>query len=309
MDKGKNEEQKFLRDIERILKGEEVTPTVDSSEDAKSTIEFAKKLTELRADPSPEFRKGLRSRLLRKLTEQEMTARERVGAGWLGGFWNKLIPQSPVWRTAVVTVAIMVVAVGVVWRTGLFTMTSAPGENEEITGGDDRGFMVESSDAQKDWSQEGMIAAGEQEEEETYTAPSLGTEDGVLNIEIEISPSDEITVIVEPLATQHGTDVTLILTCRNNSSEIVTIAPLRLQIVARSLDDELVYTMPVVDGPGELLPSESFQMIYVWNQQDNSGNQIPSGTYLFDIGSIVITTSTASYEIPLPLVEVEILEP
>jgi hypothetical protein len=130
-----------------------------------------------------------------------------------------------------------------------------------------------------------------------------------VEITIEISSSDEVTIVIRPIATQYGTDITFTLSYRNNSSEILTIDPVQPEIVVRALNDELVYTLPTIDGPSELLPFESFQMVYVWNQQDNSGTQVPAGTYQFNIGTILVTWGTNSGEItPLPA-EVVIVKP
>ena len=160
MDKERNEEQEFLRDVDRFLNGEEVTPDEDVSEDTRSAIEFARKLTEMRADPSPEFQESLKSKLLRKLTEREVAAREKVGANWLRDFIDRLMPQSPVWRTAVVTVAILMVATGGMWRTGMFTPTGGL-EGETLNGR----FSEETfDDESQKWN--GMAVAGQQEEEE-----------------------------------------------------------------------------------------------------------------------------------------------
>ena len=317
MGKEKNEEQEFLKDVDRFLNGEEVIPGEDTSDDVRSATEFAKKLTELRADPSPEFRESLKSKLLRKLTEHEMAARERVKAGWLNGFLDRVVPHSPVWRTAVVTVAIVVVAAGVMWQTGLFSMTSAPGNGVETAGENDRGLLeMEADDTQKIWSQNGIAAFGEEEEEEAFvTSPSEGAEDGLralygeLEILMEISSPDEITIVIEPATAQYGTDITLKLTFTNSSSQTVTLYPVQPEIVVKNLNEELVYTLPAVDGPGELSPSESFQMIYVWNQQDNIGTQVPAGTYQFNISPIIVTCGTSSGEITPPPAEVVISEP
>jgi hypothetical protein len=316
MGKEKNEEQKFLRDIDRFLNGEEVTPEEDTSEDVRSVTELAKKLTELRANPSPEFQESLKSKLLRKLTEQEIAAHERVRSGWFSGFLDRVVPQSPVWRTAIVTVAIVVVAAGVMWRTGLFTMTSAPGGGAETAYENDRGLSeMEADDTQKDWSQNGTAFAGEQEEEGIFVTSSpedaedsSGALDSELKILMEISSPDEITTIIEPLTTQHGTEITLTLTFTNSSSETVTLYPVQPEIVIEDLDGEMVYTLPAIDGPAELSPSESFQMIYVWDQQDNGGAQVPAGTYQFHISPITVICGTNSGEITLPPAEVVIVE-
>ncbi len=318
MGKERNEEQEFLRDVDRFLNGEEVSPGEDASEEARSTTEFAKKLTELRADPSPEFQERLKSKLLRKLTEQELAARERAGSGWFTGFLDRLFPQSPVWRTAVVTVAIVVVATGVMWRTGLFTTTVTPGGDAEIAGENDRGFEeMAADDSQKDWSQNGMAAVGEEEEEEEafVTSPPSGTEDSAgtlgkeLEIEIEISSTDVVTTLIGTgFTVPYSTNVTLVLNFRNTGSELVTVETEQISIVG-STELELVYTLPAVDGPIEISPSESFQMLFVWEQQDISGAQVPAGMYQFNVGSIIITRGTDSYELSPPLVEVLILAP
>ena len=316
MGKEKNEEQEFLRYVDRFLNGEDVSPGEDASEETRSTTEFAKKLIELRADPSPEFQERLKSQLLRKLTEKEFAARERAKSGWFTGFLDRLIPQSPVWRTAVVTVAIVVAAAGVMWRTGLFTTTVAPGGDAEMAGENDRGLEEMAADpTQKDWRQGDIAAVGEEEEEDTFvTSPPPGTEDDEnifgeeLKIEIEISPADEITILVEPCTVLHGTDVTLVLDFRNTGSEPVTVETGQISIVS-SPELELVYTLPAVDGPIEISPSESFQMLFVWEQQDTNGAQVPAGTYRFNVGPIIITHGTDSYELSPPLVDVLIVEP
>jgi hypothetical protein len=318
MDKGKNEEQKFLRDIERIVNGEEFTPAEDSSEDAKSTIEFAKILTELRAEPSPEFREGLKSKLLRKLTAQEMAAREHVGAGWLGGFWNKLIPQSPVWRTAVVTVAILVVAVGVVWRTGIFGMGDA-----ETTGENGRDFEeTAADDSPAGWEQEGLLSAGEEEEEQDGTSlsipePSTDKSTGAFSEEVEIevgiSSSDIVTTLIGTrLSVQYGAEITWILTIKNTSTERVTVGPFPPEItVVESMGLSPVLTLPAVDTSFELEPSKTLIRVISWDQLDNDSTQVPVGAYQFNIGSITITRwpDDSAHVILLPSIEVVISEP
>jgi len=316
MGKDKNEEQEFLRDVDRFLNGEEASPGEDASEETRSTTEFAKKLIELRANPSPEFQERLKSKLLRRLSEKEYAAREGAKSGWLTGFLDRLIPESPVWRTAVVTVAIVVAAAGVMWRTGLFTTTVAPGGDAEMADENDRGLAEMAADGtQKDWSHSDVAAIGEEEEEDTFvTSPPPGTEDDEnilgeeLKIEIEISPADEITILVESCTVLYCTDVNLLLDFRNNGSELITVKTEQISIL-NSPELELIYTLPAVDGPIEISPSESFQMLFVWEQKDNNGTQVPAGTYRFNVGPIIISHDTASYELTPPLVDVLIVEP
>jgi len=126
MRKRSDEEKQFIESIDRLLSGEEVEGFEDMSEDYHTAINFARNLAELRAEPSPEFRDRLKQRLLLQLTRQEVeTAREKERRISFWEFLKNLVPQSPAWRTATVTIAVVLVTVGVLWRTGMFTQ--APG--------------------------------------------------------------------------------------------------------------------------------------------------------------------------------------
>ena len=53
MSKKINEEKDFLEKVDRLLAGEEIEAGKDISEDYRSAINFAQKIIESRADPSP----------------------------------------------------------------------------------------------------------------------------------------------------------------------------------------------------------------------------------------------------------------
>ena len=127
MSRGTDEEKKFLEDVRRLLAGEEVKAGEDMSEDYRTAINFAQRLAELRAEPSPQFKDQLKQRLLLQLTRQEVEAarkKERSVSFW--EFLRSLVPQSPVWRTAAATLVVILVTVGVLWRTGMFTQPPVP---------------------------------------------------------------------------------------------------------------------------------------------------------------------------------------
>jgi hypothetical protein len=135
MSPGTNEEQKkareFAQDIDLILTGQKADIDKASDEEYLSDIDFADKIIECRVDPSTSFHEGLKNRLLLKLSEEEEaeTSKRLENTsfwGWLTG----LVPQSPVWRTAAVTVTIAVLALLGVWAIGLF----APGQEPVVTG-------------------------------------------------------------------------------------------------------------------------------------------------------------------------------
>jgi len=127
MGKETNEEKQFVESIDRLLAGEKIEGTEDISEDYRTAINFAQKLTELRADPSPHFKDRLKQQLLLQLTRQEVeTAQKKEGRISFWEFLANLLPQSPVWRTVTATIVVALLTVTVLWRTGMFTESPVP---------------------------------------------------------------------------------------------------------------------------------------------------------------------------------------
>jgi hypothetical protein len=62
MGKESNEEKQFSEDVDRLLAGQEVEGGKDADKDYQTAINFAKKLTEFHADPSPQRRPGKKRR-------------------------------------------------------------------------------------------------------------------------------------------------------------------------------------------------------------------------------------------------------
>ena len=131
MDNRNRKEVDFARDIDGIIIGKEAEIDETIDEDYRSNIDFAKKIIECRGDPSAAFQEGLKKHLLSKLAEKEaVEARRHSEAISFWGWLKNLVPQSPVWRTAAVTITVAVVALVVVWGIGLFS----PGEGPIVTG-------------------------------------------------------------------------------------------------------------------------------------------------------------------------------
>jgi hypothetical protein len=121
-----NIEKQFSDDIDGLIAGEKTDKNL-SPGDYDKNIQFAKKMLDSRAEPSPAFKENLRKQLLSKLVEQEIEAeRQRVRAK---SFWEtlrSLIPRSPAWRTVTATVAVFALVLVVVWQLGLFTGQTSP---------------------------------------------------------------------------------------------------------------------------------------------------------------------------------------
>ena len=174
MARERDEEREFIENIERLLAGEEVTVGKDMSEDYRTAFDFARKLTDSRADPSPVFQQQLKDRLLLQMTKQEMEARQKAKLSSIWEFLGNLVPRSPVWRTAAATLVVALATVGVLWRTGMFT--PAPGLDELDRGGEleitsappEAGFKASEAVAE-----EGVVTLEAEEEEALLAAPMV----------------------------------------------------------------------------------------------------------------------------------------
>ncbi|OGN88323.1 MAG: hypothetical protein A2Z74_07315 [Chloroflexi bacterium RBG_13_46_9] len=122
-----NKEKQLSVDIDRLIAGEKPEEIKHPEGDYDKNIQFAKKMLDSRAEPSPAFKENLRKQLLSKLVEQEMeTERRRVRAK---GFWEtvrNIISRSPAWRTVTATVAVVALVLVVVWQLGVFTGPASP---------------------------------------------------------------------------------------------------------------------------------------------------------------------------------------
>ncbi len=144
-----NEERQFSENIERLLGGEDVKAGQDVSEDYRTAVDFSKKLIECRQDPSPSFKARLKERLLLKLSKQEAAPRQKEKANWFWEGLKNLVPQNAAWRTATVTVVLMLVSVGVLWGTGILDQSTVTTVKEieieeappPMAGIDDRGEL------------------------------------------------------------------------------------------------------------------------------------------------------------------------
>lgn len=133
MDDKNRKETEFAGEVDDILVGKAAKIDKAMDEDYRSNLDFARKIAEFREEPSPEFREGLKKRLLLKLAEKEATAARQNPEP--ASFWSWLtnLNQTPVWRTAAVTAMVAVLALAVGWRIGFFSPDDKPGQ-PSITG-------------------------------------------------------------------------------------------------------------------------------------------------------------------------------
>lgn len=123
MDREIRESRSFSEDVDRLLAGEENVPGEDKGEEYRSVFSLARRVTELRRQPSPRFKADLKRELLLKLEEQEVEKEERAKVS-LWHVFSSLVPRSAAWRTATVTVMVGVLAALILWGTGMFGQPS-----------------------------------------------------------------------------------------------------------------------------------------------------------------------------------------
>ena len=228
MDKEKKKETQFEEDIARLLDGAAAETDEATDDDYRSNIDLAKKMIECRGEgPSPAFQEGLKRRLLSKLAEKEIgEARKRARATSFWDWLKNLVPQSPTWRTAAVTIAIAAVALVLVWQIGLFP----PKEGPIVTG---------------------------------PLTP-------IVSVETRASTSETVYAL--------GEDIDIQLIFKNIANEALMFAfPPEIRI--GYAETEIARVFNGGHGTLALSPGQSEEYGLIWDQRDNSGQQVPPGDY------------------------------
>jgi len=285
--KHRKDEQEFFENIDRMMAGEDISIGNDADDDVRATIEFSRKLTDMHTGPSTEFKEQLKSRLLMKLTGQDVAARQKIERNWFRDILDKLVPQSPVWRTATVTVVMLVAVVSVLWRTGLFTGTEGVGE-ELLMKGVSR-------------TQEEAGAFGvEESEAATAESPRMGitAEDSAPAPEIVDTEASVINIDVTPIGANvfdYGSEINYRFTLTNVTGETITITPFppRITIIGGGVLRP-VRIIPEGDQSREIAPSGSVEHELTWDQRDDNGALVEPGWYNVLPGSSTVNTGDES---------------
>ena len=284
MPRHKREEQDFLENIERLIAGEEVSIGEDADEDLRTTIEFSRRLSDLHTGPSVEFKDKLKSRLLMKLTEQEVAARQRVEKNWFRDILDRLVPQSPVWRTATISLVMIVAVVTVMWRTGMFTGVSSPGAGvvESAQRGVEKGVL--------------SMEAAVEEAEATDTAPMVGTaKEAVTAPAVEAAMVSLFDMQVTPLEStiaEYGHEVSYQLTFSNTSNETIVVTPFPPRFTITG-DGTLRPVRILTEGDRSIEVGASASIVYVftWDQRDDDDTQVLADWYTVYPGTVTVTGS------------------
>ena len=258
MSQESKEEKLFNEIVDRLLAGESVT--IDAADDdLRSAIGFVRKMKQLRAAPSEQFKVNLKARLLQQLRERE-TQTEKTS--WL----RRNFPRRIVWQLAT-TVAVILIALGISWRAGVFqtvgrtNTASVPpksaGSSQEVTPGPTL-MMTSTTTA-------------------STTTPLAATAGRGMIIQANAT-TDKTTYL-------SGEVVTIDVSLVNDSSELVEIRPYPPVLAITDANGQTVYTFGAGYG------------VVVWNQLDAQGKYAPSGTYYLSLGNLAYDNQSAQLEL------------
>ncbi len=259
--------RQFSEDLERLARGH---PPEATDEDYAATLEFARRLIDLKDEPSPAFTSSLREELMLKLAQQDVqSAAEEQPSFLVRLFGGRTV------RLAVVSTFIVVAALGLVWRAGLLSPMMPSGSDEAPS-------LMQDGAAQD--SEEAAPEDGEAEAPEMIRATDEMKEDA--DAAGMAPPATPVVIRAEATpAVVHGDPVTISLFFENSGPEGMTLTPFPPAVMLRDMDtDAIVYVFASGTSSLALSSMESTQYDVTWEQTDQAGAQVPAGLYAVDVG-------------------------
>ena len=251
-------QKEFLKNLDRILAGENLETDVMMDKDLSSTLAFAQKMAALRVSPSPEFKSQLKARLLQKLVEQEETARAAQRQSWFSRFnQHKLVWQ------AITVVLVVAVIGGVLWGTGLFRFSGGPPTTTSI---------VSVTTATKTTTTTITMRTTTTVTSMTTTTPVNQGEPLVANASTDKSSYPA------------GESVNIQVSLTNVTSSPITLEkfpPILSMMQADTLQP--VYTFAAGTIEKTIAPHQTTSFTVTWNQLDAKGKEVAPGVYYLEL--------------------------
>jgi hypothetical protein len=274
MSKENREEKLFNEVIDCLLAGESVkTDTADN--DLRSAIDFAQKMKMLRATPSESFKANLKARLLQQLHNQETQA-ERTN--WFRSTFSRRV----VWQLAT-TVAVILIALGISWRVGVFQPTGRT--NVASLPPKSTGAAAPEVVPGQTLMMTPTVTA--------TTTPSVATA-GRGNIIQANATTDKPTYLP-------GEAVNIKVSLINNSSEPLEIQPYPPVLDITDANGQSVFTFGAGNGVRTLTPGEATDFKMVWNQIDAQNKAASAGIYYLALGNLAYDSQSAQSEFSKPV--------
>jgi hypothetical protein len=258
-----SDEKLFSEDVERLLCGEE---TLSSHADAEyaETLRFACKLLALREEPRPEFTATLRDRLMTGMAEQDMAAQQEDTRSWFARFLGQ-----PGLRLAMVSTFVVLAAVGLIWKAGLFSMLPAQEAASAPTPLSDSGLTPPSTAGM---SAPNALLATQGEEDAAAVARSAAP----FSVSGRVAPTNA-----------YGDTIAITLTFQNSGPEGMMLSPFPPEVSIRdAANGQTVYTFAAGTSQLALSSMESVTYDVSWDQKDAGGAQVLPGAYEVDVQAI-----------------------
>jgi len=258
-----SDERLFSEDVERLLLGEE---TLSSHADAEyaETLRFARKLLALREEPRPEFTATLRNRLMTGMAEQDMAAQQDDTRSWFARFFGQ-----PGLRLAMVSTFVVLAAVGLIWKAGLFSMLPAPEAASAPTALSGSGLTPPAAPGMS--APDALLVTQGEED-----AAAVARNAAPFTVSGRVAPTNA-----------YGDAIVISLSFQNNGPEGMMLSPFPPEVSIRDVSNgQTVYTFAAGTSQLALSSMESVTYDVSWDQKDAGGAQVLPGAYEVDVQAI-----------------------
>ena len=246
-------EKEFLKNLDRLLAGEEIKTDPMMEKDLSTSLDFAKKMIALRTSPSSEFKAQLKSRLLKKLVEQEEAVHTEKKHSW----FSRFAPRQLVWQ-AITVVLVMVMVSGIMWSTGVFRFSRTPITNPTTTA---------------------TVSPTTTSTTKHTTIPTTQP----------TSPVGQRALLKADASTNKtsylpGEKVEIVVSLKNVTPQPIKIEkypPILSLMQATSMQP--VYTFAAGIASITLAPDETKKFVVSWDQRDSKGRDVISGEYYLEL--------------------------
>ena len=265
-----NQEKQFAENLDRLLAGQEIKTDEKMDDAVREELEFARKMTALRTEPSDQFASELRARLLAKLAAQEAARATRKS--W---FTNML--RQPVWQAAALLMAIAIIGTAV-WSTGILR-SQAP--------------IAQLPTAKTTPPVAAVTPVPTVAPRPTATSAPAPT--AAARIVVGAAANTDKAVYAP------GERVGIVVNLKNSSTQPIQLDRYPpIVSLMRADTRQPVYTFVSGTGTRTLAPGETATFTEYWDQRDNAGQPVAPGGYYLELEDLNLRGTTIQLPLPTP---------
>jgi hypothetical protein len=268
MGRGQGEEKQFNAQLDRLLNGYDTGLEGSVDDDLGTALKFARKMVNLRPDPSRVFEVRLREKLTAQLESQ--SARNQ---GWI----SRLISHQPIWQAAAGVVVVLVIA-SLLWLTGIFDSSRLPVSPTTTT----PAMTTPATTTTAPTTTRPAATAPTTTATTTTTATVAPT---TTKPPIATSgPKVYVSANTNKASFSSGEPVIIDVTLQNAGPESLKIEkyPPILSLM-QSETKQPVYTFTAGSGTANLAPDGKTSFTLIWHQQDYKGAPVSPGIYYLEL--------------------------